>query len=162
MPNKSTTPTKPAKCTICGKLLTNAASIGNAQGHKCAQLQANYTAKQLATHKARYTLPNVPNGYVKTAIMHQRINAAKANGLAVTVSAMVKAFGGDRGLGTLANPICRFYYVTGNKARYIHGWFASPQGLQALATGNWANAPKPPTKTQLVKGIKANKVFYTG
>lgn len=151
---------KVQKCTVCGKVLTTPSAIANGCGALCAKRQKQ---TNLVAHKKRFTLQGIPAGYIKTTIVHKmHIVPAKANGLNVSVSKFVKAFGGDTGSGNLAHPICRFYYVAGAKARYIHPYIATPAGLQALATGNWANAPKPPTKTQLVKGIKANKVFYTG
>lgn len=153
--------TKPAitKCANCGKVLTQAQSVSNAMGHKCAQQSAKYTKAQLLAHKKRFTLPNVPNGFTKTAITHHRVKAMQAKGANITITKFVNAFGGDKGLLPLLHPIFRFYYVTGNKARYQHPFAASPQGLQVIASGNTSTCPKAPTKAILVKAIKANQTF---
>jgi hypothetical protein len=87
------------------------------------------------------TLPNVPTGYLKTALWH---TAYKARLVAAggTIAKVVKAFGGDRGYNALAHPICQIVVV--GKARYWHPWLFTPAGITAIATGNFANAPKPP------------------
>jgi hypothetical protein len=159
---------KPAisKCANCGKVLTNSVSITNAQGHKCLAITGNFTAAQLQAHKAHKTLPSVPVGYIKTALLHKKVQAAKNAGLAVSISKMVSAFGGDRGIspqGTPTKPIhvvYNFWYVQGHKARYIHAWCGTQAGLQALASGNFTSAPSPPAnKTAMLKALKANKNF---
>jgi hypothetical protein len=137
---QATPPAQPAKCAYCGKVLTRAASTAAGIGHKCAQLQAQFTPAQLQAHYATLT-GNVPAGYVTVASFKVTIpaNAHKVPGL--TISKLVRAIGGDRATGTLANPICKPVY--NGRQRWVNGWLATPPGLQAIATGNYSKAPKP-------------------
>ncbi len=129
-------------CSACGKKLTRNASQTAGVGHKCATIAAQYTPAQLQAHYASIT-GAVPQGYITVATLDKAIKANKAKYPGLTISKMVKAIGGDRALNAPAHPICKPIY---NGQRYVHGWLATPQGLQAIATGNYAGAPAPATK----------------
>jgi hypothetical protein len=95
------------------------------------QLQAHYTT----------LTGNVPQGYVTVASLHKTIVAQAHKYPGITVSKMVRAIGGDRALLPPANPVCKPVY--NGRQRWVNGWLATPQGLQAIATGNYGKAPKP-------------------
>lgn len=135
-------PASPPTCQVCGKTLKNAKSIKAGIGHTCAKVQA---LPQFATpaatqaHMAKHTAPAIPKGYVKLATFKQIIpaNAHKIAGL--NVNKLVKHIGSDRAKNPPTHPICKPVYVNG--VRYVNGWLATQPGLQALATGNFSQAP---------------------
>jgi hypothetical protein len=139
--SKATQPQVHYTCTACGKKLTRNASQTAGVGHTCAALAAKFTPAQLQAHYASVT-GNVPQGYIPLATLDKAVKAARAKGTppGITISKMVKAIGGDRALNAPANPICAPVY--NGRQRWVNGWLATPQGLQAIATGNYAHAPK--------------------
>ena len=140
------TPTVPAvhaTCIFCGKTLTRTNTVKAGMGHKCAQLAQKFTPATLAAHYAKITVSAIPAGYIALSTFRQIVpaNVGKIPGL--TISKLVRAIGGDRGTGPLANPIAQPYYLAGKNARYVHPWLGTPAGLLAIATGQWAQAPTP-------------------
>jgi hypothetical protein len=98
----------------------------------------------LQNHYAKISVTATPQGYIKVAQLHKTILAQKHKIAGLTISKMVKAIGSDRASNPPSNPIAQPYYLP-NRHRVVNAWLATPQGLQATATGNWDNAPKPPT-----------------
>ena len=135
-------PAPPTTCTVCGKVLKNPKSIKNGVGHTCATVQAMpqfATPAAMQAHYAKHTATAIPAGYVKLSTFKQIVpaNAHKIAGL--NVNKVVTCIGRDRAKNPPKHPICTPTYVNG--VRYVHGWLATPAGLQAIATGNWDKAP---------------------
>ena len=126
-------------CAVCGKHITRATTVTAGIGHKCAQLQATYTPAQLQAHYASVT-GNVPQGYIPLATLDKTVKAKKHAIPGLTISKMVKAIGGDRALNAPVHPICAPVY--NGRQRWVNGWLATPAGLTAIATGNYAKAPQ--------------------
>jgi hypothetical protein len=143
---------QPAKCTICGKTLTQQGSVQVGHGPTCQKyVQAGVTAKTLQAHYQRLTAATPPPNFIKLATVSNTIRAKQKKGQAngATVGAMVRLSGGDRHAYPAAHWCITPVYV--GRTRYIHKWLITPQGLTAIATGNFANAPQPP------KGAKAGQ-----
>jgi len=95
-------------------------------GHLCATLreQGLDTATLKATHDSKVATD--VKGMYKTAQLHKVCVA-----LNIPVSRMVKAWGGDRMLGTPVNPKFTVKYGPKN-ARYIDNWAFTADGLSAI------------------------------
>ena len=72
----------------------------------------SWTAEQVAARRAELTVEEVPDGWVKLADVSQ---ACRDNSIAV--SRLVRATGGDRGMGEPAAPIFKIVYV--GRTRYM-------------------------------------------
>ena len=141
-PNSSTpssTPVTP-KCAVCGKTLTRAQSQQNGVGHTCAQLQAKFTPAQLQAHYQALQVNAIPAGYVPLASFKGIIAANKSKVPGLTIAALLRAIGKDRAINPALHPIAKPVYGPKNW-RYVHPWLATPAGLKAIATGNFAKAP---------------------
>lgn len=141
----STTPNKPQKvvCTVCGKTVTKGATIKAGHGTRCAAIQKQFTPQQLQTHYKKISVAAMPKGFIKVAALDKAVKANAHNVPGLTISKMVNAIGKDRANNPPANPIAQPYYLP-NRHRVVHGWLATPAGLQAIATGQWDKAPTPP------------------
>jgi hypothetical protein len=150
-------------CAVCGKPLAMR-NAGKTCGALCANRLANgQTAQVCASAKAAFSMATVPTGYVSlTGIVNPACKAAF-----VPISHLVKFTGGDRVMGQIPHAVCVPVYVNGT--RYVNGWLATKAGLQALQTGNFAQAPTP-TKWQaamlayqqnVVKALLAGKPVPT-
>jgi len=126
-------------CPVCGKHISKLATVTAGIGAKCAHVQAQFTPAQLQAHYASVT-GNVPQGYIPLATLDKAVKAKKHAVPGLTISKMVKAIGGDRALLPPVHPICTPVY--NGRQRWVNAWLATPQGLQAMATGNYAHAPK--------------------
>ena len=133
------TATPPTVCPVCGKHISRAATVTAGIGAKCAHVQAQFTPAQLQAHYASVT-GSVPQGYIPLATLDKAVKAKKHQYPGLTISKMVKAIGGDRALLPPMHPICKPVY--NGRQRWVNGWLATPQGLQAIATGNYTKAPQ--------------------
>ena len=117
------------KCQYCGKWVTTETSIENEAGHYCEQLrERGLDTLTLAEIKASKTVAELEGGeqaWVKTAVLHRLCNKHD-----IPVSRMVKAFGGDRGIESVARPEFQFVYC--GRARYVRAWCATKEGLDFL------------------------------
>ena len=128
-------------CTICGKTLTREQSVTNEIGHRCDTLIAQgWTGEKLTKHYASVT-GKVPEGYVKVADLHRKIDSKKHAIPGLTVSKMVKAIGRDRALEGPIHAIAKPVYDD-RRHRWVNGWLASDAGLKAIASGDFSKAPK--------------------
>ena len=146
MPNKGkTTATPPAKvlCTYCGKTITKGKTIAAGHGTRCAAMQQQFTPANLQKHYAKISVAITPQGFITVSNLHKTIVAKKHNVPGLTIAKMVKGFGTDRAATPPVHPIMQVYYLP-NRHRVINGWLATTPGLQAMATGNFDNAPTPP------------------
>ena len=150
MPNKSTgkaqnaqKPKPPIVCQYCGKKLTKATSVSNVHGTRCAKIQAQFTPAKLQSHYAKISVAITPQGFITVGNLHKTIVAKKHNVPGLTIAKMVKGFGTDRAATPPVHPIMQVYYLP-NRHRVINGWLATTAGLQAMATGNFDNAPTQP------------------
>lgn len=139
---KSQTPAlPPAVCSFCGKPLRKNAAVVNGMGATCAKLVAmGYTPASIAKHIAGITIAQTPKGFITVASLHKKLVAAKVPG--ATVGRMVQAIGGDRAglLRPVHAPITQPFYLP-NQTRVVHGWLATAQGMQAMATFSYGQAP---------------------
>lgn len=115
------------KCQWCGKFLVRDTSLEHEAGDRCYDLHVNrgLTTVDLQGQRKTQTLPEVPEGWVKTSVIHKMLEKR-----GIPVSRMVKAFGGDRGDGPLLDPRWEFHFI-GN-ARYVDGWCASEESFKML------------------------------
>ena len=143
MPTKSNTPAPPAICTICGKKITKGATVKAGMGIRCAHIAQKYTPAQLQAHYKSRSVASTPKGYITVGALDKVVKAQKHKVPGLTISKMVKAFGRDRASAPPAHPIAQVFYLP-NRHRVINAWLATPAGLQAIATGQWAKAPAPP------------------
>lgn len=129
------------KCTICGKHLTREKSVKAEIGHRCDTLIANgWTGEKLTKHYAKVT-GAIPEGYIKVADLHRTIDRKKATIPGLTVSKMVKAIGKDRAIEGPTHPIAKPIYDN-RRTRWVNPWLATTAGLKAIASGDYAKAPK--------------------
>jgi hypothetical protein len=145
------TPAK-VKCLACGKTLKT-----GTHGKLCAQrIAKGHTQQAQALAKVALAVASPPKGFIKVAQLHKYIKANPTSG--ATVGGMVRHFGGDTPIGALypSHPLVQLLYV--GKVRYIHGALATPTGLTALATGNFAKVPQKGTK--LASTILAQNSAY--
>ncbi|KKK66707.1 hypothetical protein LCGC14_2961390, partial [marine sediment metagenome] len=167
-PTKATPKATPkaTKCQYCGKRISKSNTLKAGHGMRCAAIQKKFGSPTKAlAQRVRLTLPGIPPGYIKTAALHKHIVAqALAGKTMCKVSSMVRAFGTDKGYNAPTHPIAQFYYIVGNRARYISAWCGTPAGLQAMASGDFGKAPTPPTtaqlQTMLQKGTKPAYKIY--
>ena len=101
-----------------------------------------WTEEQVTARKAELTRTEIPEGWVKLAEV-----ALKCRENQIPISKFVRAFGGDRGMGSVADPVFQFVYV--GRTRYVPA-AALTRGIQLL---------KDPTflKTTRVRKPKAEK-----
>ena len=135
----------PAKvvCTYCGKTITKGKTVAQGHGTRCAAIAKQFTPAQLANHYKARSVAVTPKGFITVGSLDKTVKAAKHKIAGLTITRMVNAFGKDRASNPPVNPIAKVYYLP-NRHRVVHGWLATPQGLQAIATGNWDNAPVAP------------------
>ena len=138
---------QPIVCNICGKPLKRQGSINVGHGKRC-----QFVAQLGNGVRNKLWVASVPNGYIKVAQLHKIIVQNKAKYPGISVSKMVKCMGTDKGCLPPHNPIAQPYYLITNSHRYVHPWLATPQGLQAIQTGNWQQAPKAPN----IQTVKVN------
>jgi hypothetical protein len=131
-------PAQPTVCVYCGKTIKRAKSVGAGCGSKCAAIAAKYTPAQLQTH-ALAQVGTVPSGYITVASLHRTIVSKKHSVPGLNVNKMVRAIGGDRALNTPVHAIAKPIY--NGRQRWVNPWLATPAGLNAIATGQWAKAP---------------------
>ena len=119
------------KCQRCGKTLVRDLCVEREEGDLCSHYydELGMTKDDLATERAKRTIKEVPQGWIKTRQLHRICESHS-----IPVSRMVKAMGTDRGMGPLLDPRFEFKYV-GN-ARYVDGWCASEEGLALLKASN--------------------------
>jgi hypothetical protein len=128
------------RCTICGKTLTREKSVKAEIGHRCDTLIAEgWTGEKLTKHYAKVT-GAIPEGYIKVADLHRKIDDQKANIVGLTVSKMVKAIGKDRAIEGPAHAIATPIYDN-RRTRWVNPWLATKDGLTAIATGDFSKAP---------------------
>lgn len=128
-------------CEICGKHLTREQSLEAGMGHRCETLrEQGWTGEKLQKHYAKLRTDEVPEGYVKVADLHRKINSKKATIPGLTVSKMVRAIGKDRAIEGPAHPIAKPVYDQRNH-RWVDGWLMTDEGLKAIATNDWSKAP---------------------
>ena len=144
---KKATPATPAPvtCSTCGKVITNPKSIANGQGNLCARhAKRGYTPAKFAQHRQSMQ-STVPANFIKVAALHKKIVATQANPktaiAGLSVNKMVTAIGRDRCLSGSPHPIATPIYAP-NGHRWVNPWLATKNGLLAIATGNFTNAPK--------------------
>ena len=101
------------------------------------------SATAMQTHYAKRSVAVTPKGFITVGSLHKTIVAQKHNVPGLTISKMVKGFGTDRAANPPINPIMQVFYLP-NRHRVINGWLATKPGLQAMATGNFDNAPAQP------------------
>jgi len=119
-------------CTVCGKPLK---VQGSTCGARCTTLQKQgYTVQKKLQLKACLSFSNAPAGYITIAKLH---TVCVAN--YIPVSKMVKQSGSDGVTSPPAHPITTPVFVNGT--RWLPGWLATKQGLQAIQSNNFANAP---------------------
>jgi hypothetical protein len=123
---------------------TKGKTVKAGQGSRCAHIAQVLPPAKMQAHYQKISVPATPQGYIKVAQLHKTILAKKHSVPGLTISKMVKAIGSDRAASPPANPIAQPYYLP-NRHRVVNGWLATPQGLQAIASGQWDKAPKPPT-----------------
>lgn len=137
-------------CKVCGKPVKAGASVANACGTRCNKLLAQgVNAQVIASAKQAYSVTAIPAGFITIAALHRAIAAAPQHG--ASVAKMVASTGGDRpylninvkGIGKFANAICVPLIAQGSKTRMLPAWLATPQGMQAIASGVYTGAPKP-------------------
>ena len=144
MANKGTTTNNgnngKVQCQYCGKWLTKAQTQTQGHGKRCATVQAlvnngNALPKQYVA--------SMPKGFIKVAQLHKVIISKKASIAGLTIAKMVKAIGTDKGIYPPIAPIAQVYYLP-NGHRVVNQWLSTTAGLQAIASGNYSNAPKAP------------------
>jgi hypothetical protein len=133
-------------CKVCNKPLKSTAAVNATCGARCAKLLAQgVNAQVIATSYKNYCSTAIPAGYITIAHLHNVLAANPQWGC--SVSRMVAATGGDRPYlpgSKPVHPICKPVILVGSKTRWLHPWLATPQGAQAMATGNFAGAPALP------------------
>lgn len=140
-------PTKPTKvtCQFCGKTITKGKTIAQGHGARCANIQAQFKAAgSMQAHYKKLSVAVIPKGFITVGALDKKVKAQAHSIAGLTISKMVKGFGTDRASKPPAHPIMQVYYLP-NRHRVIHGWLATTQGLNAIASGNFSQAPKPPT-----------------
>lgn len=136
-------------CQFCGKKLTKGVSVKNLHGTRCAAMQKRFAnVATMQTHYAKISVAVAPQGFITVGSLHKVIVAQKHNVPGLTIAKMVKGFGTDRASKPPTNPIMQVYYLP-NRHRVINGWLATKPGLQAIATGNFDNAPTQPKVTTI-------------
>jgi hypothetical protein len=123
------------KCEYCGKWLSNEAAVEAEHGDHCQRLrEAGYNDEKLADIRAKRTVAEIPiveNGsfkgkpWIKTSVLHKILNNE-----GIPVARMVSAMGGDRGIEPASRTEFQFVYC--GRARWVHPWAASPDGLNYL------------------------------
>lgn len=123
------------KCQFCGKWLIAEESIDMDSGHYCHELrEQGLDDVALAELRANRTVEEVPivtkgtfkgKSWIKTAALH-KICTSKS----IPVARMVRAMGGDRGIKPPLRDEYNFVYC--GKARWVHPWCASDEGLSWL------------------------------
>ena len=148
MPNKAVSKTQPPAvkitCQYCGKTLTKGATIDNGCGTRCATIAKQFAKTgSMQAHYKRISIAIMPAGFITVGALDKVVKAQKHKVAGLTITKMVNAMGKDRGNLPPTHPIAQPYYLP-NRHRVVHGWLATPAGLQAMATGNFDKAPKPP------------------
>jgi len=114
------------KCQYCGKWILKDENIELESGDYCRHLrESGYDDTALAVLRAERTVAEPPEGWIKTALFK---GICRKN--SIPISAVVRSFGGDRGLSEPLHPKFRFIYC--GKARYVDGWCATKEGLNFL------------------------------
>jgi hypothetical protein len=115
------------KCQFCGKWIVKDENISAESGDYCRHLRGELGMDDaaLAAHRASMTRPSVPEGWVKVAQVDRR---CKKEG--IPISALVKAFGGDRCIDPPLRPEFQIVYV-GN-ARWMDGWTLGDDSMKFL------------------------------
>jgi len=118
------------KCQYCGKWITKDDNIEQESGDYCRHLRENgLDTPELMGIRRDKTVTEVPSDefgeFMKTANLH-RVCVKNE----IPVSAMVRAFGGDRGLSQPLHP--KFQYVYVGRARYVSSWCGTAEGLNFL------------------------------
>src|SRR3989337_4048298 len=88
-----------------------------------------WTEEQVTARKAELTRTEVPEGWVKLAEV-----ALKCRENQIPISKFVRAFGGDRGMAPVADPVFQFVYV--GRTRYVPAE-ALTKGIQLLNDPNF-------------------------
>lgn len=115
------------KCQFCGKKITAEDAIEAEAGSYCHHLrEQGLDDAALADIRSGKTVAEVPEGWVKIAAVHHLCDAR-----GIPISALVRCFGGDRGLDPVLEP--RFAFVYCGKARWVDGWVATSEGLAFIA-----------------------------
>lgn len=136
------------RCGSCGKWLFKDAAQRRGEGDLCNCLRSTmgYSDASLAEHKAQFTKPEVPEGWIKIAVLHTLCNKHR-----IPVSKMLACIGWDRGLYPPVEPRFQPYYI-GN-ARYVDGWCGSAEGLKAIEACT-RKKPKPQVTEPIEPVIK--------
>ena len=123
------------KCEYCGKWLTNEDAVDAAHGSYCQKLrEMGLDDAALTKMRIDRTVAEVPvvdggkfNGkpWIKTSILHRLLVKE-----GIPVARMVSAMGGDRGIESAARDEFAFVYC--GRARWVHPWAASSEGLNYL------------------------------
>jgi hypothetical protein len=131
-------------CKVCNKPLKANSAVAAVCGARCSALLAQgVNAQVIATSYKAYCSASIPVGFITIATVH--ILLANNPQWGCSVSRMVQATGGDRPYlpnAKPAHPICKPVILQGNKTRWLHPWLGTQAGAQAMATGNFTNAPK--------------------
>jgi len=124
------------KCQHCGKWINREEAVAEEQGDYCKHLREDlgFTTVTLAEHRRTMTVANPPDGWIKVASLH-KICVREG----IPVSAMVRAFGGDRAIDPPLHP--KFKVTYSGNSRWLDPWCASPDGLNFLRSLKLA-APK--------------------
>lgn len=129
------------KCIYCGKILIRDASIEQESGDLCHQLRQRYSEEDLRNQRQALSGTEVPEGWIKVAALH-KICVREG----IPVARMVKAIGGDRGLGEYLDPRFKPLYV-GN-CRWLDPWCASKEALDLLRGGRQTKDEKARAEVQ--------------
>ena len=131
------------KCEFCGKWLSNEDAIDAGHGDYCQSLRAmGLDDDALAKRRSARTVAEVPvveagkfkgKTWIKTSILHRTLVKE-----GIPVARMVNAMGGDRGLEAASREEFSFVYC--GRARWVHPWCGSPDGLGYLREYRKADA----------------------
>jgi hypothetical protein len=145
--------TDKVKCRHCGKYISREEDLNSESGSYCRHLrETGWDDQALKEYRLTWTRPEIPvsedgKPYIKVAALDKMLKK-----LGIPVIRMVKAMGGDRSLEGPRHPKFQPFYV--GRARYIHPWCASPEGLDYLkGSGSKDSVEAPAGKTR--KSVKA-------
>ncbi len=131
MPNKgkpTATPAAKVTCTYCGKTITKGKTVTAGHGARCAAIAKQFTPAQLQQHYKKLSVAVVPQGFVTVGALDKVVKGQRHAVPGLTISKMVKSFGGDRANLPPANPICTVYYMP-NRHRVVHGWLGTNEAF---------------------------------
>ena len=130
--------TDKVKCKHCGKYISREEDQENESGSYCRHLRdEGWDDQALKEHRLKWTVTEIPlaeedYGTIKKGTPYIKVAALDkmCKRLGIPVARMVRAMGGDRSLEGPLHKKFQPYYV--GRARYVHPWCMSEEGLDYL------------------------------